>query len=384
MTRVVTASLLAVCVTLGLGGAAALAQAPIKIGFHAGLTGPAAADGVSGRTAAELAVEQINRGGGINGRKIELVVYDDQGKPDQVVPIANRLIGDDKVKAVVSTGFSGPTKAAAPVFQDAGMPYVVSIALQPDITKAGNYVFRIASMGEVQGRAGAKVIGDMLKKKRVVLITIKTDFGKTLAVGFKEAAPKFGVEILKEYEYSPQERQFGPLVASVKADNPDAIYASGFYFSGGPLVSQLRGGGVTVPFVGPESYSTHQFVEIAGPAAEGVVITNVIDWGSKHPQEIAFLNDWEKKAGFKAEAVGAQTYTALMVLADALRRAGSDDPKKIREALAATNLRTAIGQVSFNNRREVRKAFPVSIVKNGQWTAWGVVDDMTLLAPPSD
>ena len=112
MTRLIV-SLLAVGVLLGVGPAA-LAQAPIKIGFHAGLTGPAAADGVSGRTAAELAVEQINRGGGINGRKLELVVYDDQGKPDQVVPIANKLIGDDKVKAVVSTGFSGPTKAAAP------------------------------------------------------------------------------------------------------------------------------------------------------------------------------------------------------------------------------------------------------------------------------
>jgi branched-chain amino acid transport system substrate-binding protein len=383
MARTVFAALLAAVLLTALVAPAG-AQPPIKIGFHAGLTGPAAADGVSGRMAADLAMDQINKGGGINGRKIELVVYDDGGKPEQVVPLANKLIGDDKVRAVVSTGFSGPTKAAAPVFQEAGIPYVVSIALQPDITKAGNYVFRIASMGEVQGRAGAKVVGDMLKKKRVVLITIKTDFGKTLAVGFKEAAPKFGVDIVKEYEYSPQERQFGPLVASVKADQPDAIYASGFYFTGGPLVSQLRGGGVTAPLVGPESYSTHQFVEIAGPAAEGVVITNVIDWASKHPQELAFLSDWEKKAGFKAEAVGAQTYTAMMVLADALRRAGSDDPKKIREALAATNLRTAIGQVSFNNRREVRKAFPVSVVKNGQWTAWGVVDDMVLLAPPAD
>ena len=147
---------------------AAAAQAedktPIKIGFHAGLTGPAAADGFSSDIAVNLAIEEANKAGGINGRAIQLVVYDDQGKPEQAVPIANKLIGDGVV-AVISSGFSAPTKAAAPVFQEAHVPYVVSIALQPDITKTGDFVFRVGSMGEVEGRAGAKLVGDLLRKR---------------------------------------------------------------------------------------------------------------------------------------------------------------------------------------------------------------------------
>ena len=174
---------------------------------------------MSAEIGVRLAVENANKSGGINGRPIELVTYDDQGKPDQAVPIANKLIGD-KVVAVISAGFSAPTKAAAPVFQDAHVPYIVAIALQPDITKTGDYVFRVGSMGEVEGRAGAKLVGEVLKAKSVVLLTIKTDFGKTIAAGFKSVADKFGFKIVKEYEYSPADRQFGTIVASVKSDAP--------------------------------------------------------------------------------------------------------------------------------------------------------------------
>src|SRR3546814_21109251 len=107
-------------------------------------------------------------------------------------------------------------------------------------------------MGEVQGRAGAKLVGDILKKKRVVMITLQNDFGKSLADGFREAAPKFGVEVVAEYEYSMKDRQFGPIVSRVKADAAEVIYASGYYFTAGPLVSQLRAAGIEAPALGQE------------------------------------------------------------------------------------------------------------------------------------
>lgn len=365
-------------------GSAAVAQVPIKIGFHAGLTGPAAADGLGAQTAVKMAIDEANRAGGIAGRKLELVIYDDQGKPEVVVPLANKLIGDDKVAAVISSGFSAPTKAAAPVFQEARIPYVVSIALQPDITKAGDFVFRVGVMGEVEGRAGAKLVGELLGKKRIALLTIKTDFGKSIATGLREAAPKFGVEIVKEYEYSPGDRQFGPVAASVKADNPDAIYASGFYFTGGPLLAQLRAAGITVPFAGAQSYSSAKFVEIAGPAAEGAVITNVIDWASKNAADQKFFADFAKAAGTQAEAASGQSYAAAQVLLAALTAAGGTDPAKLRAALAATRLHTVAGDLSFNARREVKRNFPVSIVKDGKWTSHALLDDAVLFAPPEN
>ena len=123
----------------------------IRIGFHAPLTGFAAADGKSAVQGAELAVEQINAAGGVNGRKLELAIQDDQARPDQAVPLANKYIGDG-FKLVVSGSYSGPTRASAGVFQAAKIPYISAYAIHPDITRAGNYVFRTSFMGEVQGR----------------------------------------------------------------------------------------------------------------------------------------------------------------------------------------------------------------------------------------
>ena len=370
------------CMALALVAShGAWAQETTKIGFHAGLTGPAAADGNAALTAAKLAIDQTNAAGGVNGKKLELVVVDDQGKPEQAVPGANRMISDG-VRAVISAGYSAPSRAAAPVFQKAGIPYLAAIALAPEITHSGNYVFRVTSVGEVEGRAAAKVIGSILHKKRVVMLTIKTDFGKTLAAGFKEAAPKFGLDLVKEYEYVPNERQFGALIASIKADNPEVIYASGFYFTVGPLVAQIRSAGLSAEIVGAESLSSQQYIDIAGQAAEGTVITNVIDWGSQRPEVVDFLKSYEATTKSKPEAVSTTTYAAVSVLVSALRKAKSDEPAKIRAALESTSAMTAIGQVSFNRLHEVKKSFPISIVRNGTWQQFGSIDDAALLAPP--
>ncbi len=369
---------------IGLGTAGVAAAETVKIGFNAPLTGFAAADGNSARIGAELAVEQANADGGINGKRIELVVYDDQAKPGQAVPIANKLIGRDKVKIAISGSYSGATRAAAQVFQDAKIPYISAYAIHPDITRAGDYVFRTSFVGEVQGRAGAKLIGDTLGKKRVVLITLQNDFGKSLAAGFKEAAARFGVEVLKEYQYSIKDRQFGPIVTSVKADGPDAIYASGYFFTAAPLVAQLRAKGVTVPVIGQEGYDSEKFLEIAGPAAEGVIITTSLDRDSPVPETRAFIEAFEKKAGFGADMVAASAHTAVRVAVAALRKAGTEDPKAIRDAVAATKgLVASTGTIAFNSLGEVMKAVQVQVVRDGKWRRHSVIDDPALLAPPS-
>jgi branched-chain amino acid transport system substrate-binding protein len=354
----------------------------IKVGFHAPLTGFAASDGKSASEGAKLAVEQINSTGGVNGKMLELVVYDDQAKAAQAIPIANKLIGQDEVVVGVSGSYSGPTRSAANVFQEASIPYIAAYAIHPDVTRAGNYVFRTSFLGEVQGRGGAKLVGDMLGKKRVVVITLQNDFGKSLAAGFKSKAADYGIKIVNEYQYSIKDRQFGSIVAKVKADKPDAIYASGYYFTAGPLVSQLRAAGVTVPIIGQEGYDSQKFIEIAGASAEGIIITTSLDRDSDVPETKNFISAFEKKAGFKADMVAASAHTAVLVAADALRRAGSTDPEAIRKAIAATNLKVSTGTISFNSLGEVMKAVQNQIVKNGNWHHHSVIDDPALLAPP--
>ncbi len=376
--------------TLTIALAAAMAMAAtvavadsVKIGFNVPLTGFAAADGNSARIGAELAVEQANADGGINGKKVELVVYDDQASPKESVPIATKLIEKDQVPVAISGSYSGSTRAAAGVFQDAGVPYISAYAIHPDITRAGDFVFRTSFVGEVQGRAGAKLIGETLGKKNVAIITLKNDFGKSLAAGFREAASKFGVTVKSEYEYGIKDRQFGPIVAKVKSDNPDAIYASGYFFTAGPLVSQLRAAGVSVPIIGQEGYDSEKFIKIAGDAAEGTIITTSLDRDSDAAETKAFIEAFEKKAGFTADMVAASAHTAVKVAVAALRAAGSTDRKAVRDAIAKTKLTASTGEISFNALGEVRKNVQVQMVKGGAWHRHSVISDPDLLAPPS-
>ncbi len=381
--RVITGIKLLIATALGAALVAPAAAQTIKIGFHAPLTGFAAGDGKSALNGAELAVEEINAAGGINGRKIELVVVDDQAKADQAVPLANKYVGEG-LKVVVSGSYSGPTRAAAGVFQKAQIPYISSYAIHPDITRAGNYVFRTSFMGEVQGRAAAKFIGDIMKKKNVTLVTLNNDFGQSLSAGFKEAAPKYGVKVTSEYTYAMGDRQFGSIVASVKRDNPDMVYVSGYFFNGGPLVAQLRAGGITAPILGTEGFDTHNFIKIAGPAAEGVMITTSLDRDSKAPAMRKFIDDYEKKFKTPADMVAASTNTAIYVLAAAMTKAGPDDPAKIRDAIAATkDFQVSTGKISFNELGEVYKAAQIQVIKGGEFHHQATIDDPQLLAPPT-
>ncbi len=146
--------------------------------------------------------------------------------------------------------------------------------------------------------------------------------GQALAAGFKEAAPKFALDIVAEYEYALQDRQFGPLVAKVKADNPEVIYASGYYFTAGPLVSQLRTAGITTPVIGQEGYDSDTFMEIAGDAAEGTLLTTSPDRDSESPVIQAFIADFKKATGIGTDMVAASTYTVAYVLIDGFKKTG--------------------------------------------------------------
>ena len=370
----------ALAALLCLAGAA---QADVKIGLNVPLTGFAAADGKSALEGAKLAVAQANAAGGIKGEKIELVVYDDQASPKEAAPIANKLIEKDKVIVAVSGSYSASTRAAAPVFQAAKVPYVVAYSIHPDVTATGDYMFRVSTMGEVQGRAGAKLIGEVLKKKKVALVTLKNDFGQALATGFKEGAPTFGITITGEYEYGMADRQFGPMISSLKADNPEAIYASGYFFTAGPLVSQLRAAGITVPVIGQEGYDSEKFIEIAGPASEGVYVTTSLDRDSASPVTKAYLADFKKAVGSGSDMVAASTYSAAFIAIEAMKKAGTTNREAIRNAIANGTFETPVGKLTFNDLHEVNKDVQVQIVKDRAFRRFAVISDPVFLAAPT-
>jgi branched-chain amino acid transport system substrate-binding protein len=362
--------------------AAGPALAEIKIGFNVPLTGFAAADGQSALNGAKLAVAQANAAGGVNGTKIELVVYDDQASPKEAVPVATKLIEKDKVVGAVSGSYSGSTRAAAGIFQAGKVPYVVAYAIHPDITRSGNFVFRVSAMGEVQGRGGAKLVSN-LGKKKVTLITVQNDFGQALAAGFKDAAPKFGLQITGEYEYAMADRQFGAVVSKVKADDPEVIYASGYFFNAGPLVSQLRAAGITAPIIGQEGYDSEKFIEIAGAASEGTLVTTSLDRDSDAPATKAFLADYRKANNAGADMVAASSFTATNVLIEGLKKSGGKGGEALRAAMAGGTFSTPIGGFTFNNLNEVAKDIQVQVVKDKTFRRHSVISDAVLLAPPT-
>ena len=362
--------------------AAGPAHADLKIGFNVPLTGFAAADGKSALEGAKLAIAQANAAGGIKGEKLELVVYDDQASPSEAVPVATKLIEKDKVVGAVSGSYSGSTRAASGIFQAGKVPYVVAYAIHPDITRSGNFIFRVSAMGEVQGRGGAKLVSN-LGKKKVTMITVKNDFGQALADGFKEAAPKFGLQITGEYEYQMTDRQFGAIVSKVKADNPEIIYASGYFFNAGPLVSQLRAAGVTVPIIGQEGYDSDKFIEIAGAASEGTLITTSLDRDSDVPATKAFLADYRKATKEGADMVAAASFTATSVLIEGLKKSGGKGGDALRAAMAGGTFVTPVGRLTFNNLNEVAKDIQVQVVKDKAFRRHSVISDAALLAPPT-
>lgn len=362
---------------------AVTAHAEIKVGITVPATGFAAADGKSALDGAKLAVAQANAKGGIKGEKIELVIYDDQASPKEAVPAATKLVEKDKVVAAVGGSYSGAVRASASVFQSAQVPYAVAYAIHPDITKTGDYVFRVSAMGEVQGRAGAKLVNE-LGKKKVSLITIKNDFGQSLAAGFKEGAAKFNLSILGEHSYSLQDRQFGALIANLKSESPEVIYASGYFYTAGPLVNQLRAAGVTATIIGQEGYDSDKFMEIAGPASEGVLITTSLDRDSTSPVTKAFLADYKAAYNAGADMVAAATYTATQVVIEGLRKTDGKGGAVLRDAMAnASYYDSPIGRLTFNDLHEVKKDVQVQIVKDRSFRRHSVISDAVLLAPPS-
>ena len=384
MSKVTKGLAAAVLGTVVLAASFSAQADSIKVGFNVPLTGFAAADGKSARIGAELAVEQVNAAGGINGKDLELVIYDDQASPKESAPLAAKLITQDGVVAGISGSYSGATRAAATIYQENATPYISAYAVHPDITRSGDYVFRTSFMGEVQGRAGAKLVGEMMGKKRVSIITLANDFGKSLEAGFKEKAAEFGIEILGEYDYSIKDREFGPIVSKVKAEAPDAIYASGYFFTAGPLVSQLRAAGVDVPVIGQEGYDGEMFIKIAGAAAEGVIITTSLDRDSTDPLAQAFIQGFQKKSGYPADMVSASTHTAVLVLAEAMKQVDPSDKAALRQAIASTSINAATGNISFNKLGEVRKSVQVQVVRDGSWHHFAVISDPVLLAPPEE
>lgn len=354
---------------------------PIRVGFFAPVTGPAASDGKSATNSAELAVELINAKGGINGQPVELVKYDDGLDTKQAVNIAQKLTTKDKVVAVVSGSYSGPTRVAAPIFQAAGMPMLSAYAIHPDVVKSGDYIFSQSFSGAVQGRAGAKIAVEKLSAKRIAILAVDNDFGKTLSEAFTAYATEHGSEIVSVDKFGMPETEFSPVLTKIKETiKPDLLYIACYVNHGTEIARQSARLGLNVQILGTEGLDSDQFLEVAKADAEGVIITTNMDRDSKDAAIQDYITAYKAKYSASPDMVGASTYDAFETLFKVIAENGTD-PVKIRDSVKALkDFNTVTGKlIEYAPSRVAVKPVQIQIVKDGAFHFYDVVTDEAII-----
>jgi branched-chain amino acid transport system substrate-binding protein len=365
------------------GGSGASGGGDIRIGYFAPESGFAAADGKSSYDAAKLAVKHINADGGIEGRNIELVNYDDASDPKQAVSIATKLTSQDDVTSVVSGSYSDQTLAAAPIFQRASVPMIAAYAVNPGIPLTGDYIFQQDFTGTVQGRAGAIALADKLGAKKIAIVAVKNDFGEALVKGFTEQAKKLGAEVVATDYNQFGEKDFDPIIKRDLNRGADGFYMVQYAAEGQQFISAWNQLNVDLPLVGTEGIdSTTQFLQPVGKDADGMVFTTSLDRESNNPATRKFIKDYASSYGHEPDMVAATTYDSFFVLAHAMKTAGTD-PSQIKEGIAGTkNFDAVTGTIlKYNDTGQVIKAAELQQIKNGKVVSFGEVSDPAIITP---
>jgi branched-chain amino acid transport system substrate-binding protein len=342
----------------------------IRIGEFGSLTGGTATFGTSSHEGLMLALDEINAGGGLLGKKVRVITEDNQSKPEESVTAVLKLIKQDQVSAVVGEVASSRTLAAAPTCQANRIPLLSPASTNPKVTQVGDYVFRACFIDPFQGSTMAKFAVEHLKAKRIAILTdMKNDYSVGLAEFFRETAKRLGAEIVAEESYSEGDIEFKAQLTEIKAENPDVIYVPGYYTECALIARQARELGLTQPLLGGDGWDSPKTIEIGGKAVDGVYITNHYSADDERPAVQKFIADYKAKYGGKTpDAMAVLGYDAMKMMADAIRRAGSTDGPKIRDALAATRDFPGVsGNISIDADRNARKAIVIVQIRDGQY-----------------
>ncbi|GLI07508.1 branched chain amino acid ABC transporter substrate-binding protein [Paenibacillus tyrfis] len=338
----------------------------IKIGMMFALSGNEAKMGQDMKQAAELAANEINAAGGINGSKIKLVAQDDACDPQTATAAANKLVSEG-VTAVVGGYCSGAAIPATGVFHQNGIPTVITAANSQKIAdQKFPEIFMINGTGVHQAQMATEYMVNQKQAKKIAIIHDNSAFAKDLAEVTKKQVESAGAKVVVFDAVNPDETDFSSLVSKLKQAQPDATYWTAYYKGGGLFIKQFKQQGVSGIIGVGDGANDKMLIDIAGKdAAEGTFITNS-PTAEFLPDAKKFLDDYKGKFSQEPGPYSALQYDGIKVIADAIKRAGSTDKKAITEALAKTDVKTLTGQVSFTPQGTLTKSnFVVLQVKEG-------------------
>jgi branched-chain amino acid transport system substrate-binding protein len=342
--------------------------AEIKIGAVSCLTGALSTFGVSSIQGARLAVEEINAAGGVLGQPIQLIVEDNGSKAGETSTITRKFISQDKVAAILGDLTSSATMEGAPLAQVAKIPLLTPSATNVAITQVGNYIFRSCFIDSFSGKIMAKFALDRLKAKQAIVMTdVKQDYSVGLTEAIRQYFSESGPGIAKTFSYSSGDTDFRTQLTGIRMAHPDVVFIPGYYTEVALILRQARQLGITCPFVGGEGWDSPALVQVAGKAAEGNYYTNHFSASDSEPRVQKFVRTYRAKYGALPDALAALWYDGARLLAHAVQQAGSPEPAKIRDALAATHdFEGVTGRISIDENRNAAKSGVILMIDNGE------------------
>jgi branched-chain amino acid transport system substrate-binding protein len=329
----------------------------IKIGEFASLTGGSASFGQSSHKGTALAIEEINAAGGVLGKKLKLITEDDQSTAGQPATIARKLISQDKIVALLGEVASSKSLEAAPICQQNKIPMISPASTNPKVTEVGDYIFRVCFIDPFQGTVMSKFALSRGWKKVAVITDVKQDYAVGLAEFFKKHYAANGGAIVKEQNYSTGDKDFKPQLTSIQAAQPDAIFIPGYYAEVSLIARQAKLQGITVPLLGGDGWVGDSLIKVAGNALDGSFLSCHFSADDKDETVQGFVKKFNAKYKETPDDMAALGYDSAMILAEAMKRAGTTDGEKLRDAIAATKDHKGItGVISLDAQRNATKS----------------------------
>ncbi len=364
--RILALSLLALFAG-GCANSSGPAPDEIRVGHYASLTGSEATFGQSTDNGIRLAVDDINKAGGIHGKKIHLITYDDRGDAKEAGTAVTRLVNRDQVAAVLGEVASGLSLAGAPICQQNGIPMVTPSSVAPEITTVGDRIFRVCFTNRFQAYACAKFAHDDLKAQTAaILYDQKLPYSVGLADEFQKQFSSLGGKITTRVSYQQGDQDFSAQLTSVRATNPEIVFIPGYYTDVANIAVQARKLGIRVPLLGGDGWDSAKLAEIGGTAIEGAYFASHYCQQDPRPRVQDFLKSYRHQFGAAPDAMAALGFDAANILFAAMQRAPSQSGADVAAALASTkDFDGVTGRISIDAERNAVKPAVILQIKHG-------------------
>lgn len=327
----------------------------IKIALAGPVTGDVSQYGDMQMTGGQMAIQRINAAGGVNGKQLEAVIYDDACDPKQAVAVANKIVNDG-IHFVLGHLCSSSTQPASDIYEDAHILMITAASTSPEITTRGlKMVFRTIGLDSHQGPTAGNFIADRIKPQNVAIIHDKQQYGEGIATAVKQTLAQRGINVAMFEGISKGDKDFSALIAKLQQAGIDFVYYGGYHPELGLILRQSLEKGFKAQFMGPEGVGNADISAIAGTGSEGLLVTLPPSF-DKNPSNQALAEAFKTQGKDPSGAFVLTSYAAVQIMADAMKATGGTDTQKIQQHLRSTTFDTPIGSIAFDDKGDL-KAF---------------------------